>query len=44
MNVEYKKQAEDYLEKPKTWDDIEEDEPTIDEIETFSEYNSNKSC
>lgn len=28
--------------KPKTWDDIEEDEPTPDEIKAFKEYRENK--
>ncbi|MCL2056698.1 MAG: hypothetical protein FWH02_05720 [Oscillospiraceae bacterium] len=28
--------------KPKTWDDIEEDEPLPDEIAVFEEYHANK--
>jgi len=28
--------------KTKTWDDVEEDDPTQDEIELFTEYYSNK--
>ena len=29
--------------RPKTWDDIEEDEPTPDEIKAFEEYAAAKS-
>jgi hypothetical protein len=29
---------ETVLLKPKTWDDIEEDDPTLDEIAVFEEY------
>ena len=32
-----------FLLKPKTWDDIEEDEPLPDEVAAFNEYNANKS-
>ena len=28
--------------KPRTWDDIEEDEPTPDEIAAFEEYHASK--
>ena len=46
MDVEYSKQAEDYMEtfliKPKTWDDIPEDEPFPDEVAAFEEYFANK--
>ena len=28
--------------KPKTWDDIEEDEPTSDEVAAFEEYYASK--
>jgi len=33
---------ETYLLKPKTWDDIEEDDPTLDEVATFAEYHAGK--
>ena len=46
MNVEYSKQAEDcketFLLKPKTWDDIPEDEPLPDEVAAFEECFANK--
>ena len=32
----YVKEA--FLLKPKTWDDIDEDDPTLDELATFEEY------
>jgi hypothetical protein len=32
---------EAFLLKPKTWDDIEEDDPLPDEIAAFNEYHSN---
>ena len=31
-----------FLLKPKTWDDIEEDDPLPDEVEAFEAYNENK--
>ena len=31
-----------FLLKPKTWDDIEEDDPFPDEVEIFKEYYANK--
>ena len=31
-----------FLLKPKTWDDIEEDDPLPDEIAAFEEYYANK--
>ena len=33
---------ENFSLKPKTWDDIEEDEPTPDEIAAFDEYHASK--
>ena len=31
-----------FLLKPKTWDDIEEDDPLPDEIEAFNDYYASK--
>ena len=33
---------ETFLLKPKSWDDIEEDDPTPDEIKAFEEYRASK--
>ena len=33
---------ETFLLKPKSWDDIEEDEPTSDEVVAFEEYSASK--
>ena len=33
---------ETFLLKPKTWDDIEEDDPTLDELAVFEEYRASK--
>ena len=33
---------ESFVLKSKTWDDIEEDEPTLDEITAFEEYRASK--
>ena len=33
---------ETFLLKPKSWDDIEEDEPTSDEVVAFEEYRASK--
>lgn len=38
--LQYVKDA--FLLKPKTWDDIEEDEPLPDEIAIFEEYYASK--
>ena len=33
---------ETFLLKPKSWDDIEEDEPTPDEIDAFEEFRTSR--
>jgi len=33
-----------YSLKPKTWDDVEEDDPLPDEVEAFEEYFRNKAA
>jgi len=33
---------ETFLLKPKSWDDIEEDEPTSDEIDAFEEFRTSQ--
>ena len=33
---------ETFLLKPKSWDDIEEDEPTLDEIDAFEEFRTSQ--
>ena len=46
MDADYIKQAKEYLdkqtEKQEAWDDIEEDEPSPDEIAAFKEYRAAK--
>ncbi|MCL2047540.1 MAG: hypothetical protein FWG87_02325 [Defluviitaleaceae bacterium] len=40
--LQYVKEA--FALKPKTWDDIEEAEPSLDEILAFQEYREAKKC